>query len=323
MPGGNSGGNSGGNEGENEDESTNITEPPQDPNEDSLTLRLREYKQLSMSDLDAITKELIRCAGEKNMSIYELLYNSENATLLAEIIKNNPNIGAELKDILLSDDEIISQMALKSLYKGENNDLLKIDNNNKKILLDYLNDIVKIKNTTINDVLLNSPDSIKECLKDFGSITESLNSDSVVTHYGADADRVSIAGHSYGAITAYKMIDENPNYFSSCVAISGWEDNVSSKSFGDMSVWAFHGKQDNKGYGRTTYPGAQQRVSEINAVGGKAQLTTFEDMGHSNTQNKTFDGEYMSPDGKMENAMDWAFRQKRNHSSVRMSASNK
>ena len=72
--------------------------------------------------------------------------------------------------------------------------------------------------------------------------------DTVVEKYHADKDRISLSGHSYGAITCYKLIGEYPNYFSACVPISGWENNVntSSGAFKNIKLWAFHGKNDDK-----------------------------------------------------------------------------
>lgn len=132
--------------------------------------------------------------------------------------------------------------------------------------------------------------------------------DSVVNTYNADTNRISIGGHSYGAITAYDVINGNPGYFAAAVPISGW-DKV-TEAFNNVKVWAFHGSRDNRGNGsHTTYPGALNALNEINSIGGTAQMHTFEGAWHSNVQNYTFESAYDSPDGKKETVLEWVFRQ--------------
>ncbi len=132
--------------------------------------------------------------------------------------------------------------------------------------------------------------------------------DKVASQYKADTNRISVGGHSYGAITAYQMVNKYPNYFSAVIPISGW--NKVTGAFSGVKVWAFHGDKDNRGgKSRTTYPGALKAVDQINSVGGTAAMHTFVGKGHSWVQNYTFEEAYDSPDGKKETALDWAFRQ--------------
>ena len=130
---------------------------------------------------------------------------------------------------------------------------------------------------------------------------------SVVNTYKADTKRVSIAGASYGAITGYTIINENPGMFSAFVPISGW--NKVTDEFKNVKVWAFHGARDNNG-NRTTYKGAVNALAQINSMGGQATMTAFENMWHSNVQTKALKVN-KSPDGKNENYLDWAMSQVR------------
>ena len=130
---------------------------------------------------------------------------------------------------------------------------------------------------------------------------------SVVNKYKADTKRVSIAGASYGAITGYTIINENPGMFSAFVPISGW--NKVTNEFKNVKVWAFHGARDNNG-NRTTYKGALQALEQIKSMGGQATMTAFENMWHSNVQTKALTVN-KSPDGKNENYLDWAMSQRR------------
>ena len=134
--------------------------------------------------------------------------------------------------------------------------------------------------------------------------------DSVVATYNADPDRVSLSGHSYGGMVAYKLVNKYPNTYSAVVPISGWDEVTDA--FKTTKVWAFHGVYDNQGdqNRHTTYNGQVNAVNSINNIGGTAEMTTLK-MGHAYTQNKTYETTYLSPDGIEENPLDWAFRQKR------------
>ena len=129
----------------------------------------------------------------------------------------------------------------------------------------------------------------------------------IVDKYKADKKRVSIAGASYGAITGYTIINENPGMFSAFVPISGW--NKVTEEFKNVKVWAFHGARDNNG-NRTTYKGAVSALEQIKSMGGQATMTAFENMWHSNVQSKALTVN-QSPDGKSENYLDWAMSQVR------------
>jgi len=133
---------------------------------------------------------------------------------------------------------------------------------------------------------------------------------SVANQYHCDKNRISLVGHSYGAIVGYKLINQYPNYFSAFVPISGW--NEVTSAFKNVKVWAFHGDRDNRGGGsRTTYPGALKALEQIKAIGGQAQMSTLKGMGHSHVQNKTLEQTFLSPDGKQETYLEWAMRQRK------------
>lgn len=133
--------------------------------------------------------------------------------------------------------------------------------------------------------------------------------DSVVSNYNADTNRISVSGHSYGAITAYRIVNQNPNYFSAVVPISGY-DKVTG-AFQGVDVWAFHGSKD-LGSGQTNYNRAVKAVNAINSTGGNATMYTFKGAGHSNVQNYTYKRTFLSPDGKEETVLEWALRQTKN-----------
>lgn len=132
--------------------------------------------------------------------------------------------------------------------------------------------------------------------------------DHVVNTYNADPNKITVSGHSYGAITAYRMINQYPDYFAAAVPISGW-DKVTD-SFGNVKVWAFHGSND-EGSGQCSYSGALNQLNKINSMGGTALMHTFQGAGHGWVQNYTFEQEYTSPDGEEETVLEWASHQDR------------
>lgn len=131
--------------------------------------------------------------------------------------------------------------------------------------------------------------------------------DSVVEETNADTNRISVSGHSYGGITAYKLVNKYPDYWSACVPISGAE--KVTDAFRDVKVWSFNGSYETGSSYTSVYSG-QRAVDEINNLGGQASITILK-TGHAGTNKDTYGGTYLSPDGIDENPLDWIFRQER------------
>ena len=129
--------------------------------------------------------------------------------------------------------------------------------------------------------------------------------DDVVKNYNADANRISVSGHSNGAITTYKLINKYPNYFAAAIPISGFQQVTDSFKY--TKVWAFNGEYDHGNY--TSNSGAQKAVQQINSMGGVAKLYTYKGYGHSYVQDFTYEREFESPDGDVTTPLEWAMRQ--------------
>ena len=142
-------------------------------------------------------------------------------------------------------------------------------------------------------------DNIEQSLKEL--------TDSVVKQYNANPKKVAISGHSYGGITAYRMINKYPGYFSCCIPISGSE--KVTDAFKGMKVWSFNGTYES-GSSNTGYKKCENAVNEINQIGGKAYITALKTW-HAGTNKDTYAKEYQSPDGEMINPLEWAFKQER------------
>ena len=129
--------------------------------------------------------------------------------------------------------------------------------------------------------------------------------DDVVQTYDIDTDRISVSGHSYGGITAYKLVNEYPNYFSCVVPISGSEKVTSA--FNGVKVWSFNGAGE-VAEGNTSFYSGKRAVKEVNDAGGEASQTALKSS-HGDTDKETYANKYLSPDGIVENPLEWAFRQ--------------
>lgn len=129
-----------------------------------------------------------------------------------------------------------------------------------------------------------------------------------------DTNRISLSGHSYGAITAYNLVNENPGVFSAIVPVSG--SKPPTEAFKNVKVWAFHGQQDNPG-NNTDYRKAVKNVDAIQAMGGTATLHTYTDYPncyHSHTHDYTFSNSFDDPDKDDQeeiNPLEWAFKQRK------------
>ena len=137
---------------------------------------------------------------------------------------------------------------------------------------------------------------------------------SVAKQNNGDLNRISLSGHSYGAITAYNLVNENPNTFSAIVPVSG--SKPPTESFKNVKVWAFHGSQDNPG-NNTDYKKAVKNIQAIQSMGGEATLhsyTEYPNCYHTHTANTTFSSEFEDPDDDKDekiNPLEWAFQQKK------------
>lgn len=137
----------------------------------------------------------------------------------------------------------------------------------------------------------------------------------VVKTYQADPNRISLSGHSAGAIMNYNLVKAYPGYFSAIVPISGGEylDGKDLSSFKDVKVWAFHGDRDpNKE--RANYQHVVGRtIGPLKNAGYDVELTTLQGQGHG-IQNSIFNTTYTNKNGENINPLVWALQQSRQKS---------
>ena len=111
-------------------------------------------------------------------------------------------------------------------------------------------------------------------------VTEGLAEliDAVVEDCGADADRVSLTGHSMGRTGAFAVAAALPGRFSCAAPLSGSvrDTREMRAALADLPVWAIAGAQDD-----VVDPAAARDVlAALRAVNPDARYTEVEDAGH-------------------------------------------
>lgn len=98
----------------------------------------------------------------------------------------------------------------------------------------------------------------------------------VARKYNADPDRISLTGVSMGGFGTFQLACKHPDFFSCIAPVCGGGDPKQAGVL-KMPVWAFHGDNDNI----VPQKFSKEMVDAINAAGGDAKLTVFENCGHA------------------------------------------
>ena len=122
-----------------------------------------------------------------------------------------------------------------------------------------------------------------------------------------DTNKISLSGHSRGAIMGYQIASENPGYFSAFVPVSGYSKGLESgvdnlSNLNDVKIWGFHGTNDSA----TEYEKALHVMTQL---GDNMQMHVFEGAGHS-IQNDTYSGKF-EYNGVLYSPLEWAIAQER------------
>ena len=133
---------------------------------------------------------------------------------------------------------------------------------------------------------------------------------SVADDKNADKDKISLSGHSYGAITGYQILERHPDVFSAFIPISGYSKNSYQDSEGlkDVKLWAFHGSGDPT----CSYAKTKQIVEYLKSIGADASLYTYQGAGHC-VQGYVFSKDHETEDGENVNPLEWAFQQSKSN----------
>ena len=114
----------------------------------------------------------------------------------------------------------------------------------------------------------------------WNAVTEGLAEliDAVVEDCGADADRVSLTGHSMGGTGAFAVAAVLPGRFSCAAPLSGSvrDTREMRAALADLPVWAIAGAQDDV----VDPAAARDFLAALRAVNPDARYTEVEDAGH-------------------------------------------
>lgn len=114
----------------------------------------------------------------------------------------------------------------------------------------------------------------------WNAVTEGLAEliDAVVEECGADADRVSLTGHSMGGTGAFAVAAVLPGHFSCVAPLSGSvrDTREMRAALSDLPVWAIAGAQDDV----VDPAAARDFLAALRAVNPDARYAEVEDAGH-------------------------------------------
>ena len=92
-----------------------------------------------------------------------------------------------------------------------------------------------------------------------------------------DADRVYVMGASMGGYATWQLAMSRPEWFAAIIPICGGGMYWNASRLIHMGVWAFHGDID----GAVFTEESKKMINAIQANGGEAKLTIYENTGHN------------------------------------------
>ena len=111
--------------------------------------------------------------------------------------------------------------------------------------------------------------------------------DAKIKEYSSDKRKIIIAGASRGAIGTWKMVNDNPGFFSAAMPMSCCPPGSSASNFKRTAVYAMSGNvgADEQGYSSCM----SGFVSQINGAGGKATYQMFSGESHETISAKWYE----------------------------------
>ena len=141
--------------------------------------------------------------------------------------------------------------------------------------------------------------------------------DHVVEQNNGDKNKVSLCGHSLGAILGYKIVADNPDRFSAFIPISGKSYKVVDKqgniladaleALNKIKILSLCGTTD-RAWGN--FPTSKKLAEDLKQTNSDVYFVPLEGEGH-NIQTKVFLNNFQLENGQTVNVLDWAFNQSR------------
>ena len=131
----------------------------------------------------------------------------------------------------------------------------------------------------------------------------------VAEENNGDKDRISVAGVSYGGITAHLLVTEHPGEFSAVVSACGASEVTDA--YKDLTVLNFCGQGESSK--RTALSYVTRQTEAINKVGGNAKLIVYDNQwAHTNVGTKAFHETITNENGEEIPIFEYMFQQVRN-----------
>lgn len=100
--------------------------------------------------------------------------------------------------------------------------------------------------------------------------------DKVINRDDTDKNRVCLMGASMGGYAVWQLAMSCPDKFAAIVPICGGGMYWNAGRLKNMSIWAFHGREDNV----VLCQESEKMVENVNRAGGNALLTIYNHTGH-------------------------------------------
>jgi predicted peptidase len=91
-----------------------------------------------------------------------------------------------------------------------------------------------------------------------------------------DAERTYVTGQSMGGFGSWSVITADPNMFAAAVPICGGGDEAAAGKLTHISIWAFHGAQDQS----VSVTRSRKMIEALKRAGGTPRYTEYKNAGH-------------------------------------------
>lgn len=255
--------------------------------------KIKEYEKYIdlYKDIDKLAKNYNR---NKFKELYEEVENIDKSNIKEKLLEKMEEIGGKPLNVKAGEHTVWLDNMLYVVYIPENATY------NMPLIM-YLhgdnyaptNELYRYARDTYGEdfpFIIVAPDSFdsEDWKKVYYSKLDVLKEilDSVCNEYSCDKNRISLAGHSRGAIITWYMVNKYPNYFYSAVPVSCTPMQANASNFKHTKIWAFAGNQSDKynGSDEINYNRVMSGfVNSINNNGGKAKFTEFDGASHFDT----------------------------------------
>ena len=161
------------------DSTTESTEVPTTPPlPDNTQDQMKYYNELSVSQLNEISKNLQAFAKSNNLTVEQLLTDEKNIDVLIKYLttSSSSNLPQELIGLIKDGDTKATQQLLYNIFTGNNDSVMGINTTTKSAIATRLNKIAAENNLSTSDLLkVENAELIRKGLVGYNDIANNLN----------------------------------------------------------------------------------------------------------------------------------------------------